>query len=60
MLLARHASDAETFLSLGKLKVMASGAISSITQKVVEAMDVRKSAVNPPQVRYQVAIFKNS
>ncbi len=48
LLLARHASDKSSFLSLGGLSVIARGAINSATKKVVEAMDVRKSAENPP------------
>jgi len=48
MFLARHASDQASFLTLGKLKVLAKNTISAATKRVVEAMDVRKSAENPP------------
>ncbi len=48
MYLARHASDSDDFQSGGSLKVIAKNAIKSATKRVVEAMDVRKSAENPP------------
>ena len=48
MYLARHASDSGDFQSGGSLKVIAKNAIKNATKRVVEAMDVRKSAENPP------------
>ena len=48
MYLARHASDNANFQSGGGLKVIAQNAIKKATQRVVQAMDVRKSAENPP------------
>lgn len=48
MLLARHVSDLSMFTSFGKLGVIATNMLRKITDKVNEAMDVRKSGENPP------------
>lgn len=48
MLLARHASDADTFKKMGRFQVIARSAINAATQRVNSAMDVRKSAEDPP------------
>ncbi|MEL7229565.1 MAG: ABC transporter ATP-binding protein [Pseudomonadota bacterium] len=48
LLLARHASDHKELLSLGRLAVVAKGKVADFAQRVVAAMDVRKSALNPP------------
>jgi simple sugar transport system ATP-binding protein len=45
LLLSRHKTDRKAFLS--SLGVIAGGAISMASQRIVEAMDVRKSAVDP-------------
>lgn len=47
MLLARHASDADDFLTMGRLRVIANNAIAAATKRVNQIMDVRKSAENP-------------
>ena len=46
LLLARHATDANTFL--GKLGVIARGALEGAASRSNTAMDVRKTAENPP------------
>jgi simple sugar transport system ATP-binding protein len=48
MLLARHASDASAFKMLGLLNVIVNSAVTMATKRVNQAMDVRKSAENPP------------
>ena len=48
MLLARHASDASRFQSLGRIGMIASAAIETATKRVNQMMDVRKSAEDPP------------
>lgn len=48
MLLARHASDAAQFKTMGRLNVIAQSAITEATKRVNEVMDVRKSAEDPP------------
>nr|WP_245409843.1 ABC transporter ATP-binding protein [Pararhizobium haloflavum] len=47
MVLARHRSDAGTFLAGGILKVLKRGAIAKAAARVVDAMDVRKSGDDP-------------
>ena len=47
MLLARHRSDATAFLAGGALGLVRGDAVEATTKRVVEAMDVRKSAENP-------------
>jgi len=48
MFLARHTSDADVFQKSQPLRVIARNAIDAATKRVVEKMDVRKSAPNPP------------
>jgi general nucleoside transport system ATP-binding protein len=45
LLLSRHGTDRTAFL--GPLGVVRSGAIATASQRIVEVMDVRKSAVDP-------------
>ncbi|MCO5071329.1 MAG: ABC transporter ATP-binding protein [Rhizobiaceae bacterium] len=45
LLLSRHETDRKAFL--GSLGMVAGAAISSATQRIIEAMDVRKSAPDP-------------
>jgi simple sugar transport system ATP-binding protein len=45
LLLSRHATDARSFL--GSAGMIRSQVISSATQRIIEAMDVRKSAPDP-------------
>ncbi len=47
MLLARHASDDQKFQKGGRLRLIWQDMIQSATSRVSEAMDVRKSGVNP-------------
>jgi general nucleoside transport system ATP-binding protein len=46
MVLARHASDAKTFLG-GGLGLLKRDAVWAATERVIKAMDVRKSGVDP-------------
>ena len=46
-ILARHSSDARSFLAGGFLKVIRLGAVMQTTQRIIEEMDVRKSGENP-------------
>lgn len=48
LLLARHASDAGVFQKLGQVHVIARAAIRQAAKRVNAAMDVRKSAEDPP------------
>ncbi len=48
MFLARHASDADEFQKSQPLRVIARNVVNAATKRVVEVMDVRKSAENPP------------
>ncbi|MEM9734681.1 MAG: ABC transporter ATP-binding protein [Pseudomonadota bacterium] len=48
LLLARHASDRQDLLNLGHVAVVAKGKVAQFANRVIEAMDVRKSAPNPP------------
>lgn len=45
LLLSRHATDRKAFL--GTAGVIAKGAVSAATQRIIEVMDVRKSAPDP-------------
>jgi simple sugar transport system ATP-binding protein len=47
MLLSRHASDQVAFQKLGPLGVVWDTMVSQSTKRVCDAMDVRKSSVNP-------------
>lgn len=47
MILSRHASDAATFLGSGPLKVIRRAAVQQASDRIVEAMDVRKSGQDP-------------
>lgn len=47
ILLSRHASDANAYLSGGSLKIAKPSALKSTLARIVEAMDVRKSGDNP-------------
>ena len=47
LLLARNRSDARAFLSGGLLKLIRHDAVKAATQRICEAMDVRKSGLDP-------------
>jgi simple sugar transport system ATP-binding protein len=47
LLLARNQSDARSFLSGGILKLIRHETVKDATQRICEAMDVRKSGVDP-------------
>lgn len=47
LLLARNQSDARSFLSGGFLKLVRHETVKAATQRICEAMDVRKSGVDP-------------
>lgn len=47
MLLARHRSDAKTFLGGGALGLIRRDAVEATTKRVIAEMDVRKSAEDP-------------
>jgi simple sugar transport system ATP-binding protein len=47
MVLARHRSDASTFLTGGPLKVIRHAAVLKASQRIIEEMDVRKSGEDP-------------
>ncbi len=48
LFLSRYKTDAKTFLRGGKLKLIAESALRSAAKRIIETMDVRKSAENPP------------
>ena len=47
LVLARHMSDAKSFLSGGFLKIVKSDAVKSAAKRISEVMDVRKSGDDP-------------
>lgn len=47
LFLSRYKTDARAFLRGGKLKLIAESALRSATKRIIERMDVRKSAENP-------------
>ncbi len=47
LLLARNQSDARSFLSGGPLKLVRHETVKAATQRICEAMDVRKSGIDP-------------
>ncbi len=47
LILARHGSDADKFLSYGPLGVIRTNVVKTITKRIVEEMDVRKSGEDP-------------
>ncbi|PQZ50569.1 ABC transporter ATP-binding protein [Ochrobactrum sp. MYb15] len=48
LFLSRYKTDAKAFLHGGKLKLIAESALRSAAKRIIETMDVRKSAENPP------------
>lgn len=48
LLLARHASDSVAFQRMGQVGVIRSDLVMKATERINAAMDVRKSAPNPP------------
>ena len=48
LFLSRYKTDAKVFLRGGKLKLIAEGALHLAAKRIIERMDVRKSAENPP------------
>ena len=48
LFLSRYRTDAKAFLRGGPLKLISESALASATRRIVERMDVRKSADNPP------------
>lgn len=48
LFLSRFRTDARAFLRGGVLKMISQSALRSATRRIVERMDVRKSAENPP------------
>ncbi len=48
LFLSRYKTDAKAFLRGGKLKLIAESALCSAAKRIIETMDVRKSAENPP------------
>ncbi len=48
LFLSRYKTDAKAFLRGGKLKLIAESALRSAAKRIIETMDVRKSAENPP------------
>ena len=47
LLLSRHSSDADNYLGLGSLKSILYSTIRQASERVIKAMDVRKSGENP-------------
>ena len=47
LLLSRHATDWFAFLRFGRIGVVREGAVQSAAQRVIQMMDVRKSAPDP-------------
>ncbi len=47
LILARHGSDSKSFLGMGPLGVIQNGVIKSVTKRICEEMDVRKSGEDP-------------
>lgn len=48
LFLSRYKTDAKAFLRGGALKLIAESALHSAARRIIERMDVRKSAENPP------------
>lgn len=48
LFLSRYKTDSKMFLRGGKLKLIAESALRSAAKRIIERMDVRKSAENPP------------
>ena len=48
LFLSRYKTDAKMFLRGGKMKLIAESALRSAAKRIIERMDVRKSAENPP------------
>ncbi len=48
LFLSRYKTDAKMFLRGGKMKLIAESALRSAARRIIERMDVRKSAENPP------------
>ena len=47
MVLARHTSDADTFLTGGPLKIIKHNAVLQASERIIEEMDVRMSGEDP-------------
>ncbi len=47
MVLARHRSDADTFLTGGPLKIIRYAAVREASERIIKEMDVRMSGVDP-------------
>ncbi len=50
LFLSRYKTDARAFLRGGKLKLIAESALRSATKRIIERMDVRKSAENSSSI----------
>jgi simple sugar transport system ATP-binding protein len=48
LFLSRYKTDAKAFMRGGKLKLIAESALRSAAKRIIDTMDVRKSAENPP------------
>ncbi|WP_139974330.1 ABC transporter ATP-binding protein [Ochrobactrum sp. CGA5] len=48
LFLSRYKTDAKMFLRGGKIKLIAESALQLAAKRIIERMDVRKSAENPP------------